>query len=121
MENQSDGDESEQFSESFICCVCLDLLYKPIVLACGHVSCFWCVRRSMNNQHDSKCPICRHRYHHLLDASLLAFEDVSSCLQEEGKSNSRFNKKKRACLIGGVTVTRSFILELVVILVGCFR
>ncbi|XP_057508309.1 E3 ubiquitin-protein ligase PRT1-like isoform X1 [Actinidia eriantha] len=64
MEKQSDGDQSEQFSESFICCVCLDLLYKPIVLACGHVSCFWCVHRSMNNQHESRCPICRHRYRH---------------------------------------------------------
>ncbi|PQQ08047.1 E3 ubiquitin-protein ligase PRT1 isoform X2 [Prunus yedoensis var. nudiflora] len=35
------GVEQEEISDSFICCVCLDLLYKPIVISCGHVSCFW--------------------------------------------------------------------------------
>uniref|UniRef100_A0A5B7BRT7 Putative E3 ubiquitin-protein ligase PRT1 isoform X2 n=1 Tax=Davidia involucrata TaxID=16924 RepID=A0A5B7BRT7_DAVIN len=64
MEAQSDGVESEQFSEAFLCCVCLDLLYKPIVLACGHMSCFWCVHRSMSDLRESRCPICRHLYHH---------------------------------------------------------
>ena len=24
------------------CPVCLDLLYKPCVISCGHVLCFWC-------------------------------------------------------------------------------
>ncbi|XP_058207087.1 E3 ubiquitin-protein ligase PRT1-like isoform X2 [Rhododendron vialii] len=65
MENESDDVESgEQISESFICCVCLDLLYKPIVLGCGHVSCFWCVHRTMDGLHESHCPICRHPYGH---------------------------------------------------------
>lgn len=54
----------EEFSESFNCCVCLDLLYKPIVLACGHVSCFWCVHKSMDGFRESTCPICRHPYYH---------------------------------------------------------
>ncbi|XP_028797223.1 LON peptidase N-terminal domain and RING finger protein C14F5.10c-like [Neltuma alba] len=40
--------EQEEFSKSFVCCVCLDLLYKPIVLPCGHISCFWCVHQSMS-------------------------------------------------------------------------
>ncbi|KAK6141672.1 hypothetical protein DH2020_024581 [Rehmannia glutinosa] len=32
-ENESDDDdESEKFSEAFVCCVCRDLLYKPVVL-----------------------------------------------------------------------------------------
>ncbi|XP_056687065.1 E3 ubiquitin-protein ligase PRT1 isoform X2 [Spinacia oleracea] len=42
----------------------MDLLYKPIVLECGHVSCFWCVHNSMDAIHESHCPICRHPYHH---------------------------------------------------------
>ncbi|XP_015892584.3 E3 ubiquitin-protein ligase PRT1 [Ziziphus jujuba] len=60
----SDGVKSEEISESFICCVCLDLLYKPIVLCCGHVSCFWCVHKSMNGLRESHCPICRNSYNH---------------------------------------------------------
>ncbi|XP_021767434.1 E3 ubiquitin-protein ligase PRT1-like [Chenopodium quinoa] len=54
----------ETISDSFICCVCLDLLYKPIVLECGHVSCFWCVHKSMDMVHESHCPICRNPYHY---------------------------------------------------------
>ncbi|XP_074304696.1 E3 ubiquitin-protein ligase PRT1-like, partial [Silene latifolia] len=56
--------QDEAISNSFICCVCLDLLYKPIVLECGHVSCFWCVHISMDPGHTSHCPICRNSYHY---------------------------------------------------------
>ncbi|XP_024030063.1 E3 ubiquitin-protein ligase PRT1 isoform X2 [Morus notabilis] len=56
--------ESEKISESFVCCVCLDLLYKPIVLSCGHISCFWCVHKSMDGLRESRCPICRNPYNH---------------------------------------------------------
>ncbi|XP_071738107.1 E3 ubiquitin-protein ligase PRT1-like isoform X2 [Rutidosis leptorrhynchoides] len=41
-----------------------DVLYKPIVLVCGHASCFWCCQRSMRMQNVSYCPLCRHPYHH---------------------------------------------------------
>ncbi|XP_027093587.1 E3 ubiquitin-protein ligase PRT1 isoform X1 [Coffea arabica] len=57
-------DSSEKISESFICCVCLQLLYKPVVLVCGHISCFWCVQKSMSGLRESHCPRCRHPYHH---------------------------------------------------------
>lgn len=56
--------EPEKISYSFRCCICLDLLYKPIVLSCGHISCFWCVHRSMNGLRESHCPICRRPYNH---------------------------------------------------------
>ncbi|XP_021907222.1 E3 ubiquitin-protein ligase PRT1 isoform X2 [Carica papaya] len=56
--------ESEQIADSFLCCVCLELLYKPIVLACGHIACFWCVHKSMSGRRESRCPICRHPYDH---------------------------------------------------------
>ncbi|KAJ6710924.1 hypothetical protein OIU74_011725 [Salix koriyanagi] len=59
-----DADFEEEFSDYFRCCVCLDLLYKPIVLTCGHVSCFWCVNKSMSGMRESNCPICRHPYNH---------------------------------------------------------
>ncbi|KAJ3682372.1 hypothetical protein LUZ60_014945 [Juncus effusus] len=51
-------------SSLFQCCVCLDLLYKPIVLPCGHISCFWCVHRAMHNIQESHCAICRQSYRH---------------------------------------------------------
>ncbi|XP_028780967.1 E3 ubiquitin-protein ligase PRT1-like [Neltuma alba] len=56
--------EQEEFSKSFVCCVCLDLLCKPIVLPCGHISCFWCVHHSMSPLFESHCPSCEHPYHH---------------------------------------------------------
>ncbi|CAI9288361.1 unnamed protein product [Lactuca saligna] len=56
--------ESEQVSDHFICAVCLDILYKPIVLVCGHVTCFWCCHHSMDMRGQSHCPLCRHPYRH---------------------------------------------------------
>ncbi|CAJ1796558.1 unnamed protein product [Sphenostylis stenocarpa] len=56
--------EHEEIPDSFVCCVCLDLLYKPIVLSCGHICCFWCVYYSMNCLRESQCPVCRHQYYH---------------------------------------------------------
>ncbi|KAK9138282.1 hypothetical protein Sjap_008876 [Stephania japonica] len=57
-------DPVEEIDEAFLCCICLDLLYKPIVLACGHISCFWCIHRAMNGMGKSYCPICRCPYRH---------------------------------------------------------
>lgn len=56
--------EHQEIYESFVCCVCLDLLYKPVVLSCGHLSCFWCVHKSMSGLRESHCPICRDPYYH---------------------------------------------------------
>ncbi|GLU08716.1 hypothetical protein SLE2022_256120 [Rubroshorea leprosula] len=56
--------EVEEFPEEFRCCICLELLYKPVVLACGHISCFWCIYKAMNFWNESHCPICRHPYNH---------------------------------------------------------
>ncbi|KAI4341605.1 hypothetical protein MLD38_026307 [Melastoma candidum] len=56
--------DSEEIPDSFTCCVCLDLLYKPVLLLCGHLSCFWCVHKSMSVFRESQCPICRHPYIH---------------------------------------------------------
>ncbi|KAL8262871.1 hypothetical protein R6Q59_024220 [Mikania micrantha] len=57
-------EELEEFSEEFKCCVCLELIYKPVVLACGHISCFWCVFRAMDIWQESHCPVCRHPFYH---------------------------------------------------------
>ncbi|CAL0306015.1 unnamed protein product [Lupinus luteus] len=63
-ETMDDENEHHNIFESFVCCVCLDLLYKPIVLSCGHVSCFWCVHKSMDGLRESHCPVCRNTYYY---------------------------------------------------------
>ncbi|XP_006647532.1 E3 ubiquitin-protein ligase PRT1-like [Oryza brachyantha] len=55
-----DVEEDPQFQ----CCVCLDLLYKPVVIACGHMSCFWCVHKAMHVIRESHCAVCRQPYKH---------------------------------------------------------
>ncbi|CAH8392181.1 unnamed protein product [Eruca vesicaria subsp. sativa] len=56
--------EEEEISDKFLCRVCLELLYKPIVILCGHLSYFWCVHSSMSGLRVSHCPICRDPYLH---------------------------------------------------------
>ncbi|KAK6122824.1 hypothetical protein DH2020_043438 [Rehmannia glutinosa] len=56
--------EDEEFPDEFQCCVCLDIMYKPVVLACGHISCFWCVFKAMDTFQESHCPVCRNSYNH---------------------------------------------------------
>ncbi|KAL3634391.1 hypothetical protein CASFOL_021445 [Castilleja foliolosa] len=62
---QEYGDmEDEEYPDEFQCCVCLDIMYKPVVLACGHISCFWCVFKAMDTIQESHCPVCRNPYNH---------------------------------------------------------
>ncbi|XP_020574132.1 E3 ubiquitin-protein ligase PRT1 [Phalaenopsis equestris] len=61
---EEDNTLESSYHPSFHCAVCLDLLFKPVVLACGHMSCFWCVHRAMRGFGPSRCPICRQRYIH---------------------------------------------------------
>ncbi|CAA2934134.1 E3 ubiquitin- ligase PRT1 [Olea europaea subsp. europaea] len=39
-------------------------MYKPVVLACGHISCFWCVFKAMDFYQESRCPICSNPFNH---------------------------------------------------------
>ncbi|KAJ7961512.1 E3 ubiquitin-protein ligase PRT1 [Quillaja saponaria] len=95
-------DESEEVSESFVCCVCLDLLYKPIVLSCGHISCFWCVHKSMSGLRESHCPLCRNPYYHfptvcqmlhflLLKMYPVAYKSRENQVLEEEKRSGLFS------------------------------
>ncbi|KAK4341567.1 hypothetical protein RND71_040068 [Anisodus tanguticus] len=67
MENDQENHEGiqiEEIPDEFQCCICLELLYKPVVLGCGHIACFWCIFKAMNIWRESHCPICRNPYHH---------------------------------------------------------
>lgn len=63
-QDQDSSSAIEDFDEELKCCVCLDLVYKPIVLSCGHTSCFWCVYNTMGEITRSYCPVCRHPFEH---------------------------------------------------------
>ncbi|KAI3738856.1 hypothetical protein L2E82_29053 [Cichorium intybus] len=100
---EKDGDnELEEFSDEFKCCVCLDLIYKPVVLACGHISCFWCVFEAMDTWQESRCPVCRHSYNHfpsicwLLHSVLLKlypkdYQRRESQVMEDEKTHGTFS------------------------------
>jgi len=56
--------DADDGSEFFLCVICLELVYKPVVQSCGHVFCFWCVHRAMNSDRESYCSLCRSPYNH---------------------------------------------------------
>ncbi|KDP26394.1 hypothetical protein JCGZ_17552 [Jatropha curcas] len=93
-------ESEENISDCFICCICLDLLFKPIVLSCGHVSCFWCVHNCMNGVRASHCPICRRPYNHfpticqILHFLLLKMYPVAYKRREE---QTLVEEKERGC------------------------
>ncbi|XP_022761916.1 E3 ubiquitin-protein ligase PRT1-like [Durio zibethinus] len=92
----------EEFPDEFQCCVCLELVYKPVVLACGHMLCFWCVYHAMDHFHESNCPICRCPYNHfpsvcqllhflLLKLYPIAYKRREMQVQEEEMRAGRFS------------------------------
>ncbi|KAH9330095.1 hypothetical protein KI387_002203, partial [Taxus chinensis] len=67
IEVKSSAEKSCQRDEddgAFHCVICMELAYKPIVQACGHVFCFWCVHQAMSGVGVSHCPLCRSPYKH---------------------------------------------------------
>ena len=59
---QTTGNPDE---ELLSCSICLDTLWKPSILPCGHWLCFWCaeeIRFSVRGDFQAQCPLCRHLY-----------------------------------------------------------
>lgn len=48
----------KELRDSFDCVLCMELLYKPYTLLCGHSFCSACISKEM----ESKCPSCRAVY-----------------------------------------------------------
>ncbi|KAG9446892.1 hypothetical protein H6P81_013020 [Aristolochia fimbriata] len=102
-------DGADEILETFRCCVCLELLYKPVVLVCGHVSCFWCVHTAMRGDRESHCPICRNSFIHfpsvcelfhflLLKAYPVVYKRRESQTQEEEIRTGVFSPEISDCL-----------------------
>ncbi|KAL5208717.1 hypothetical protein ABZP36_033152 [Zizania latifolia] len=104
----------------FQCCICLELLFKPVVIACGHMSCFWCVHKAMHIIRESHCAVCRQPYKHfpsicqLLHHLLIKLEPVEykrrekEVLEDEKRTDTYspqiiefLNSKNNNCEIDG--------------------
>ena len=48
--------------EELVCCICLDMLWRPVTQECGHLVCYEC-HSEMKNIQELQCPICRKRKH----------------------------------------------------------
>ncbi|CAM6107353.1 unnamed protein product [Calypogeia fissa] len=58
------ANHADELDEPFLCFICLELVHKPVVNACGHLFCFWCVHQAMSTDTESYCPLCRNPYMH---------------------------------------------------------
>ncbi|THG01601.1 hypothetical protein TEA_010037 [Camellia sinensis var. sinensis] len=97
-----------------------DLLYKPVVLGCGHISCFWCVFRAMDLCLVSHCPVCRHPYNHfpsicqllhflLLKLYPIAYKRREQQVIAEEKILDQFSPQLDNCLSGSEPIKEPYI------------
>ncbi|MCO5561992.1 hypothetical protein L7F22_015618 [Adiantum nelumboides] len=76
-------------TEPFNCSICLELVYKPIVQACGHIFCFWCAFQAMNVRKESHCPVCRRPYKYFPRVCELLHFALSKAVPEEYERRGR--------------------------------
>lgn len=48
---------SQSLQDDFKCCICLNLMYDPTSLTCGHSGCLQCMKKAIKRK--SECPICK--------------------------------------------------------------
>ena len=54
--------DADPVDTSLVCCLCFELLYEPVTLACQHSTCKECLRnllRAAEDDEDLRCPTCR--------------------------------------------------------------
>ncbi|MCO5576404.1 hypothetical protein L7F22_030214 [Adiantum nelumboides] len=82
-------EHSIEETEPFNCSICLELVYKPIVQACGHIFCFWCAFQAMNVRKESHCPVCRRPYKYFPRVCELLHFALSKAIPEEYERRGR--------------------------------
>jgi len=59
-ESDGDSDVAQPFNKvTDECTICLDVMENPLQTACRHLFCGECIRRLINTDDYSRCPICR--------------------------------------------------------------
>ncbi|KAL7209623.1 hypothetical protein ACSBR1_031224 [Camellia fascicularis] len=97
-----------------------DLLYKPVVLGCGHISCFCCVFRAMDSCLVSHCPVCQHPYNHfpsicqllhflLLKLYPIAYKRREQQVTDEEKISDQFSPQLDNCLSASEPIQEPYI------------
>lgn len=80
---------SQEYPPEFGCAVCLDLAYKPVVLPCGHLFCFWCCHRSAR-----PLLLCAHSFAPLPpDWWLLSLHEPSAKTPRPQRKSQAFTKR----------------------------
>lgn len=88
--------DADNDSEFFLCVICLELVYKPVVQPCGHVFCFWCVHRAMNSHRESYCSLCRSPYNHFPRVcELLHFLLLKACPKDYILRSEQIQEEER--------------------------
>lgn len=88
--------DADNDSEFFLCVICLELVYKPVVQPCGHVLCFWCVHRAMNSHRESYCSLCRSPYNHFPRVcELLHFLLLKACPKDYILRSEQIQEEER--------------------------
>ncbi|EPT28411.1 zinc finger, ZZ type protein [Toxoplasma gondii TgCatPRC2] len=93
------GEAPEQ---EFMCSVCLELLWKPVVLECGHVFCFWCGYQCMNVYDVSRCPLCKNAFDKFprvcrpLNLFLLQHFPRTTALRDREMAEFEFNRRRQS-------------------------
>ncbi|KAK9865539.1 hypothetical protein WJX84_006645 [Apatococcus fuscideae] len=78
------------------CPICFDLLYKPCVNSCGHVSCFWCFHQCMSPYNASKCPLCRAAFVHFPGVCRVLHLYLSKAFPDEYEIRDQENRDDEA-------------------------
>ena len=47
----------------FDCHICMDVAQDPVVTCCGHLFCWPCLSRWLDNRATTPCPVCKHHLH----------------------------------------------------------
>ncbi|KAK9863831.1 hypothetical protein WJX84_000104 [Apatococcus fuscideae] len=92
-------DSTEQSSpqlDDWRCPICYDLLYKPCVNSCGHVSCFWCFHQCMSPYNTSKCPLCRAAFVHFPGVCRILHLYLSKAFPDEYAIRDQENRDDEA-------------------------
>ncbi|KAJ8905257.1 hypothetical protein NDN08_001765 [Rhodosorus marinus] len=86
----------EEPPEDFCCLICMDLLYHPVTLMCGHRYCEHCMK--LASKRSSKCPLCRRdgmMKHGREDTELNAFLKKRYPDAYRGRQIDRFQRQQR--------------------------
>eukprot|EP01033_Poteriospumella_lacustris_P016766 gene16766-11996_t len=97
---------SRSLQEEFACCICLNLMYEPTSLACGHSGCLSCMKRAVRTK--PQCPVCKARVQHELTVTIALRTAIKRLCPEYGPAVDAMTASTvAASLAGGVDLRGS--------------